>query len=246
MRVIAANWKMHKTVKETQNYIKTLKEKLSDIKDREIVIFPPFTSLYKAAEESKGSNIKIGAQNCFYENKGAYTGEISPLMLKDVGCDYVIIGHSERRHIFNEKDELINKKVTKAIEEGLRVILCVGETIEEKEANITFKVIETQLRLGLSNVESFLDKVDIAYEPVWAIGTGLSAKPEDTVIVHRFIRDILNELDTGKSDNVRILYGGSVNKENAKEFMAHKEIDGLLVGSASLDVDSFFNIINSF
>jgi len=179
---------------------------------------------------------------CFYKNEGAYTGEISPSMLKVAGCEYVIIGHSERRHIFGESNEFINKKVLAAVQEGLRVILCVGETLQERESGLTFTVVESQLKLGLSGAENYLDRIEIAYEPVWAIGTGVPAKPEDAEEVHKFIYSVLEQLNPEASKNVRVLYGGSVKPNNAEEILKQPHIKGVLVGGASLDPESFAKI----
>ncbi len=246
MRLIAANWKMNKTVKETEEYIKSFIPLVESVKDREILICPPFTSLYSAGKLLVNSNVKLGAQNCYYEKRGAFTGEISVDMLKELGCEYVIVGHSERRHIFGESDELINKKLTAVLEAGLRPIFCVGEKIEDRNAGMTFKVIETQLKIGLTGIEDFIDRMDIAYEPVWAIGTGVPATPEDAREVHKFIKEFIGNLNHNSLDNTRILYGGSVKPENAKEFMKYEEIEGLLVGTASLDPHSFSHIVKSF
>jgi len=245
-RLISANWKMHKTVQETEEFLKTFLKICNPGPDREVLIFPPFTSLPAAVQILKNSPIKLGAQNCHWEKKGAFTGEISPVMLRDLGCEYVIIGHSERRHIFGEEDEILNKKLISALEEGLRPVLCVGEKIEDREAGMTEKVIETQLRLGLSRLENHIDRIDVAYEPVWAIGTGVPATPEDAVKVHRFINKVLDSLNPSRRGETRILYGGSVKPSNASEFMKHDEIEGLLVGGASLDPESFAQIVNSF
>ncbi len=246
MRLIAANWKMNKTISETEEYIKNFIPLVKDVNDREILLCPPFTSLQVAGELLKDTNIKLGAQNCFYEKKGAFTGEISLDMIKETRASYVIVGHSERRHIFGENDELINKKVTAVLEAGLRPILCVGEKLEERNSGITFKVVETQLKIGLSGIEEYIDRIDIAYEPVWAIGTGVPATPEDAKEVHSFIRETLRRLNPDAKGNSRILYGGSVKPENASEFMKYEEINGLLVGTASLDPDSFSKIVKSF
>ena len=246
MRLIAANWKMNKTVKETEDYINRFLQTFKPADDREVLICPPFTSLYVASRMLSNSPVKLGAQNCYYEKAGAFTGEVSLPMLKELGCSYVIVGHSERRHIFGESDELINKKVSACLEEGVRPILCVGEKLEDREAGMTFKVVETQVRLALSGLEDYVDQIDIAYEPVWAIGTGVPATPEDAVSVHRFIRDLLKDLNPRSEGKTRILYGGSVKPNNAGEFMKHPEIGGLLVGSASLDPDSFAKIVESF
>ncbi|GAB6065530.1 triose-phosphate isomerase [Aquifex pyrophilus] len=245
-RLIAANWKMNKTPKETEEYLKKFLRFVEHPESREILICPPFTSLCVASEMLKGTGVKLGAQNCHYEKKGAFTGEVSIPMLKELGCEYVIVGHSERRHIFGESDELIHKKVVACLEEGIRPILCVGEKKEEREAGMTFKVVETQIKLALNGIEEHVDKIDIAYEPVWAIGTGIPATPEDAVEVHIFIRNLLKEMNPKNEGKTRILYGGSVKPENAKEFMKHEEINGLLVGTASLDPESFAKIVYSF
>jgi len=244
MALVIANWKMNKTVKETEEYIDTFKDLVKDIDNVEIGIAPPFTSLYKAMEGLKDSNIKLVAQNMFYKDKGAFTGEISPLMLKELNVEYVLLGHSERRHIFGEKDDLINKKVISAIEYGIRPILCVGETLEEKEQGLTFKTIERQIRNGLAGVEKEANYLDIAYEPVWAIGTGQSAKPEEANKVHKFIKELLNDISGGKSENTRVLYGGSVKPNNAKGLIKEEYIDGFLIGSAGLDPHTLYDVIS--
>ena len=246
MRLIAGNWKMHKTVRETEGYINRFRELTGAYEDREVLLCPPFTSLHTASGLLKDTQIRLGAQNCHYEKQGAFTGEVSLPMLKELGCDYVIVGHSERRHIFGEDDELINRKLTACLEEGIRPILCVGEKLEDREAGLTEKVIETQIRLALTRLEEHTDSIDIAYEPVWAIGTGVPATPEDAVKVHRFIRELLQKLNPSRKGKTRILYGGSVKPSNAGEFMKHEEIDGLLVGGASLDPESFAQIVESF
>ncbi len=246
MRLIAANWKMNKTPGETKDYIKKFLPLVSDLRDREILICPPFTSIPASAEFLKGTSIKLGAQNCYFEDSGAYTGEISIPMLLELGCEYVIVGHSERRHIFGEDDELINKKLIACIEKGIRPILCVGERLEDREAGMTEKVVETQLRIALSRLENHTDSIDIAYEPVWAIGTGVPATPEDAQKVHRFIREMLKSINSNFENKTRILYGGSVKPDNAGEFMKKEDIDGLLVGGASLDPESFARIVKSF
>jgi len=246
MRIVAGNWKMYKTVSETESYIREFLKLVEHPESREILLCPPFTSLYTAGQLLRGSGVKLGAQNCHYEKEGAFTGEISVSMLKELGCEYVILGHSERRHIFGEDDELINRKVMACLEEGLRPILCVGERLEEREAGMTFKVVETQIRLALSGIESHTDEIDIAYEPVWAIGTGIPATVEDVVSVHRFIKELLREINPSAEGKTRILYGGSVKPHNAGEFMKHEEIDGLLVGGASLDPESFAKVVYSF
>ena len=245
MKFIAANWKMHKTTQETREYLEKFKPLVSDVTDREVLICPPFTSLCVAYEMLRDSQIRLGAQNCHFEEKGAFTGEISLSMLKDLGVSYILVGHSERRWIFGETDELLNKKLTSCLSKGIRPILCVGEKWEEREAGLTFKVIETQIRLALSGVENLTDMLDIAYEPVWAIGSGNPATPEDAQVVHRFIKDLLYTLNPNHSGATRVLYGGSVNKDNAKDFLSKQDVDGLLVGGASLDPESFAQIVKA-
>ena len=246
MRLIAANWKMHKTVSETEEYIRAFLKLVEHPESREILICPPFTSLYVAGKLLEGSGVKLGAQNCHHEEKGAFTGEVSIPMLKEVGCEYVIVGHSERRHLFCEDDELINRKLVACLERGIRPILCVGEKLEDREAGMTFKVIETQIKLALSGIEKYTDSLDIAYEPVWAIGTGVPATPEDAVSVHRFIKELLKKLNPENGGKTRVLYGGSVKPTNAGEFMKHSEIEGFLVGGASLEPETFAKIVYSF
>jgi triosephosphate isomerase len=242
MKLIAANWKMHKGIRETREFLTDFVNRVN-VEEKEILICPPFTSLQTASELLEGTGIKLGAQNCYYEKEGAFTGEISIKFLKELGCEYVIVGHSERRHIFGESDELINKKLIACLEEGLRPILCVGEKIEEREAGITFKVIENQVRLALSGIEEFTDRIDIAYEPVWAIGTGVPATPQDAVAVHRFIRDLIKVINPKGEMKFRILYGGSVKPNNVAGFSRHREIEGFLVGGASLEPESFAQIV---
>lgn len=246
MKLIAANWKMNLTPSQTKEYFEKFLPLVEGIKDREILICPPFTSLCVANEILKDKWVKLGAQNFHYEAKGAYTGEISLIMLKEFDISYVIVGHSERRWIFGESDELINKKLTAALQYGIRPILCVGERIEEREAGLTFKVVETQIRLALSGLEAYTDSLDIAYEPVWAIGTGNPATPEDAQLVHAFIKELLFSINPNHRGETRVLYGGSVNPQNSSEFLKMKDVDGLLVGGASLDPESFAKIVKSF
>ncbi len=243
MYLIMANWKMNKTIRETEEYLTEFKPMIKDIEDIEISIAPPFTSLYTASKSLEDSSIKLCSQNMFYKSSGAFTGEISPLMLKELNVEYVLLGHSERRHIFGERDDLINKKIVSAIENGIKPILCVGETLEEKEQGKTFSVIERQIRNGLAGVEREANYIDIAYEPVWAIGTGVSATPEDANNVHKFIKEILDEISSGNSKKTRVLYGGSVKGNNAGNLIKEEFIDGFLVGSASLSPKSFYEII---
>ncbi len=243
--LIAGNWKMNKTTGEAIELAQKLVESLKDVNDRDILICPPFTALYSVYQVIKGTNIKLGAQDVFYENIGAFTGEISPIMLKDVGCEYVIIGHSERRHIIGETDELINKKIKAAINNGLKTILCVGELLEEREAGKTLEVVKTQLEKGLNGVsKEEMKNIVIAYEPVWAIGTGKTAKPEDAQEVHAYIRELLSKLYSKEiADETIIQYGGSVKASNIDSLMAMPDIDGALVGGASLVAEEFTRIV---
>jgi len=241
--LVAANWKMNKTIAQTIEYLDIFTELVKDIQKVDIMIAPSFTALSSASLKVEKTNIKLGAQNMYYETVGAFTGEISPIMLKELNVEYVILGHSERRHIFGEKDNLINKKVQSALENGIRPILCVGETLEERELGKTLNVVEKQIKSGLAGVYMDMPFIDIAYEPVWAIGTGINATPEQAEEVHRFIRSLINELSKSNDSKTRILYGGSVNEKNARELISQKHIDGFLVGTASLDPNRFYKII---
>lgn len=241
--LIAGNWKMNKTVPEAVELVKTLKNLVADVNDRDVLVCPPFTALYSVSEELQNTNITLGGQNMYFEERGAFTGEISPLMLKDAGCSFVIVGHSERRHIFGETDELINKKVLSAVDHGLVPILCVGELLEEREKQITRKVVERQLRTGLKDLKENAEFV-VAYEPVWAIGTGKTATPELAEDVHYFIRLVLADMfGSERANGIRILYGGSVKPENAEGLLKMENVDGALVGGASLKADSFAKIV---
>jgi len=243
--LIAGNWKMNKTVRESLAFVERFSELLKgeELGDREILVCPPFTSLY--ALSTRELPFSLGAQNMFYEESGAYTGEISPLMLKELGVKYVILGHSERRSIFKEDDELVNKKVLSAAEHGLIPILCVGESLKEREEDRTAEVIERQVVLGLRGLKEESPFV-VAYEPVWAIGTGKSATPEMAQEVHRFIREIIEELfSEEKAASTQIIYGGSVKPSNAESLLKMEDIDGALVGGASLEPESFFQIATS-
>ncbi len=244
--LMAANWKMYKTLGETREFFEAFLPKIKDIEDRDIVIAPPFTALALSCELVRGlDNIRIAAQNMFHEDEGAYTGEISPLMLKDIGVELVILGHSERRHIFGERDELIGKKVQAALKHGLMPILCVGERLEEREQGLTQRVVETQLQGGLKQVSNGeVENLVIAYEPVWAIGTGKTATPELAQEVHQFIREwICKKFTSTIAENLRILYGGSVKPANVAGLMAQPDIDGALVGGASLKAGDFEKIV---
>ncbi len=245
--IIGGNWKMYKTPSEAVQAAKALKVKLINVKNVEVVICPPFPDLAPVHEIIKETKIMLGAQNLYWQDEGAFTGEVSAGMLKDAGCKYVIIGHSERRHVFGEKDAEINKKVRKAIERELVPIFCVGEKIEERRSGLTEKVVGEQLRVGLSEVKlASANDLVVAYEPVWAIGTGENATPQQAEEVHQFIRQRLREWYGDEiGNNVRIQYGGSVKPQNAEELMSQENIDGALVGGASLDPESFAAIIKS-
>jgi len=243
---IAGNWKMHKTIAEAVSLVNAILPHLPDPKEVEMAVAPPFTALAAVAEVIKHTPLKLSAQNLFWEKEGAYTGEVSPLMLKDVGCEYVIIGHSERRQYFAETDEMINKKVKAALGFALRPILCVGERLEEREKGETFEVVKRQLLGGLAGLtQEAVLKITIAYEPVWAIGTGKTASPAQAQEIHAFLRRLLAE-NWGKeiAQKVRILYGGSIKPENIKALMQEKDVDGGLVGGASLKAESFIKICN--
>ncbi len=241
---IAGNWKMYKTRQAAVELVTALKSLVQDVTEVEIAVAPPFTALQAVAEVIKGSNILLAGQNLFWEAEGAFTGEISPLMLKDVGCQYVIIGHSERRQYFGETNETVSKRIQAALRHGLRPICCVGETLAEREGNQTFAVIEQQIREGLATVaDTDISQVVIAYEPVWAIGTGKTATPAQANEVHGYIRELLKKQYGEKADQVRIQYGGSVKPDNVAALMAESDIDGALVGGASLTADSFARIV---
>ena len=240
--IVAGNWKMHNTQSESIALAQAIKEGSKDIKNGEVIIAPPFTSLYSVGATIKGSQVSLAAQNMHYEEKGAFTGEIAPGMLKDTGCTYVLIGHSERRKYFQELDEDINLKVKKALAVGLKPILCVGETEDERVKGLTKLVVEKQIKKALNSVEK-IDNIVIAYEPVWAIGTGKVATSTQAEEVHSFIRGILKELYGDVAQSIRILYGGSVTKDNIGELIGMENIDGALVGGASLKPDAFLGII---
>jgi triosephosphate isomerase len=242
--LMAGNWKMNKTVAEAVSVVKALKSSIADITDVEVLVCPTFTALYAVNNEVKGSNINIGAQNLFWESKGAFTGEISPTMVKDIGCSYVLIGHSERRQYFNETDETVNKKTKAALVAGLIPVICIGETLKEREQNITFKVIEKQIKEGLAGLTpQQAATIVIAYEPVWAIGTGKTATPDQAQEVHAFTRKVYSQMYSDASQKVRILYGGSVNPTNVSDLMKQPDIDGGLVGGASLKAESFTKLV---
>lgn len=234
--IIAGNWKMNKDPAESRTLVQEAMKSIGDVKDRIIIIIPPFTSLSSVNELIRNTRFKLGGQNMHWERSGAYTGEISGLFLKALGCEYVVLGHSERRHVMGETDETINKKLKVALEIGLIPIFCVGETENERESGKTEDVIQRQISGGLKGIENEAHKVIFAYEPVWAIGTGKTATPEQAVEVHSFIRGMLRKPST-------ILYGGSVKPDNIDALMKQDEIQGVLVGGASLKPESFARIV---
>ena len=243
--LIAGNWKLFKTRAEAVDLVEGLKPLVKDVQGVEIVVAPVFTAINSVATAVAGSRIKVAAQDCYWEEEGAFTGEVSPKLLKDAGCSHVIIGHSERRQYFGETDQTVNRKTKAALAAGLTVLLCIGETLAEREAGSTFGVIETQLNGGLQDISNTaLAQVVIAYEPVWAIGTGKTASDEQAQEVHAFIRGLVAKLySQATAEGIRILYGGSVKPENVKGLMAQADIDGALVGGASLKADSFAGIV---
>ncbi len=243
--IIAGNWKMYKTIPEGRSLVKGVIEKLTGFDGVEVVFCPPFTALSAVKEFTGGTSFGLGAQDLYWKEQGAFTGEISPLMLKDIGCDYVIIGHSERREHFGETDQTVNLKVKAALAAGIKPIICVGESLAQREAGETQNLIKRQTELALQGVETgAIPEIVIAYEPIWAIGTGKSSNGTDANEVIGLIRKTVAWIFGNEpAQLMRIQYGGSVKPENIKEFMDQPEIDGALVGGASLDVDSFLKII---
>ncbi|HEX9374083.1 MAG TPA: triose-phosphate isomerase [Roseiflexaceae bacterium] len=243
--LIAGNWKMYKTIGEAVELVEALLRDLGDASGREVLVCPPYTALHALSPLLQNTPIKLGAQDVFYEAQGAFTGAISPVMLRDVGCSYAIVGHSERRQIFGEGDALINRKLRAALGHGLRAILCVGETKPQRDAGEAESIVVGQVHAGLAEVSAAaMADVVIAYEPVWAIGTGDTATAADAQAMHAAIRRTLAELyDAATADAVRIQYGGSVKPDNVDELMSQPDIDGALVGGASLKADSFLRIV---
>ena len=244
--IIGGNWKMNKGIPfEATNMLKKLIPLVKNITNVDIVITPPYTALIPAIELTKNTNIMIGAQNMYFEEKGAFTGEISPIFLKEVGCSHVILGHSERRDILKETDEFINKKLKKALNFNLKPIVCIGEHLKEREANKTKEFIEKQFRISFTDLsDEEMRKTVIAYEPIWAIGTGRTATPEQAEEIHIFIRELItNVYNSNTANAVRIQYGGSIKPNNAKDIFKKENIDGGLVGGASLQAGSFGEII---
>ena len=244
-KVIAGNWKMNMLPNETINFIEGLSQEIKDVKN-EIILCVPYTDLFYALLTAQNTNIKIGAQNMHWKEKGAYTGEISGQMLKSIGVEYVIIGHSERRQYFAETDETVNLKVKSALENNLKPIICVGETLEQREHGETEKIIESQIKLALKDLtKEQIRAIIIAYEPVWAIGTGKTATPEEANNVIKYIRKQIKELYNEEiAENIIIQYGGSVIASNAEELFNMSDIDGALVGGASLNFKEFSEIVN--
>ncbi|CAN5868740.1 triose-phosphate isomerase [soil metagenome] len=243
---IAANWKMFKTVQETVVFVKEFRALVKDLTDVEIVIAPPFTAVHAAAEAARNSPVAIAGQNLHWEREGAFTGEISAAMLREAGAEYVIIGHSERRRLFGETDEAVNRRIAAALGVGLTPIVCIGETLEEREGNQTLAVLDRQITRGLDNLNG--DQVGalvIAYEPVWAIGTGRNATPEQAGEAHAHIRGRIRQwFGGGAAEECQIIYGGSVKPDNIHTLVLHEDVDGALVGGASLQVDGFFEIVS--
>ena len=246
-KVIAGNWKMNNDLSQSQNLVSNILNGLQSKPNCEVIVCPPFTSLSEVSNLVRNTRVELGAQNMHNEDSGAFTGEISASMLKSVGCEFVILGHSERRTIFGETDEIINKKILKALDAGLKPIFCVGELLEQREAGTTKEVVNKQIESGLKNVDpQKINEITIAYEPVWAIGTGKTATSAQAQEVHEFIRRLVADLFSAEAaDKIIIQYGGSVKPENSGELLSQKDIDGALVGGACLKADSFLSIIAS-
>jgi triosephosphate isomerase (TIM) len=238
---IAANWKMNKSIPETREFLMSFIPEVKEKNDVDIVLAPPFTSIAAAGLLLENTGIMLAGQDVYFEEKGAYTGEISPLMLVDIGCKYAIIGHSERRQYFHETDDIVNKKIRAAKKAGLGVIVCVGESLDEREAGKTLEVLQRELDKGLEGVDD--SNIVVAYEPVWAIGTGKTATPSQAQEVHDYIRDRLRILYGNNADKLCIIYGGSVTPDNVDSLMACRDVDGALVGGGSLRVESFLRIV---
>ena len=244
---IAGNWKMNTTRSSAVALARELKASIGSIDGVDLAVIPPSVYLSAVSEVLSNDSIAVGAQNMYFEQKGAFTGEISAAMLKDVGCRYVLLGHSERRHVFGETDELINKKILKALTEGLEVIFAVGELLQQREAGETTEVVTRQITNGLIGVDAAgAANITIAYEPVWAIGTGRTATPEQAQEVHAMIRGLVGDLyDDATGEAMRIQYGGSVTPDNATDLLAQKDVDGALVGGASLKAEDFTTIVKA-
>lgn len=247
-KILAGNWKMYKSINEARNWIRVFQGSKKGVLHVDILLFPAYTTIYPIGKEASKANISLGAQNLHEAEEGAYTGEVSGKMLVEAGADWVLIGHSERRTLFGEHDQRINLKVLRALISGLKPILCVGETLEEREANQQEDVVRRQLIEGLKDIHpDDLYQVVIAYEPVWAIGTGQTATPQDAQEMHSFIRSVIgSQWKSRIAESIRILYGGSVKPDNAKELFACPDIDGGLVGGASLKAETFLSILRAF
>ncbi len=247
MRVplIAANWKMNKTIGEASAFMRGLVSKVASADGVEVVVCPPYTSIAAVVEGAKGSDIAVGGQDCYAKASGAFTGEVAPQMLKDAGCAWVIIGHSERRQLFGETDDVANAKLRAALAAGLKVIFCIGETLDERNSGEMDSVLRRQVLGGLKDVpKADLAKMALAYEPVWAIGTGVTASPEQAEEAHAFVRALVRaQYDGAAAEAMRIQYGGSVKADNAADLLSRPDVDGALVGGASLEADSFAAIV---
>lgn len=243
---VVANWKMHHGVEDAIKFFALLKRQISLLQDIDLVVCPPFTSLYSAGVAVQETEIRLGAQNCHWEDAGAFTGEVSAVFLKELGCQYVIVGHSERRHVFGEKDEQIALKVAKVLEHDMRPIFCVGEKEAERAARQTFEVVGAQIERGLEKIDKGgrrAESLVVAYEPMWAIGTGKNATAQQAQEVHKFIRERLGKkFGTYVGNLIRVIYGGSVKPENIAAIVAEPDIDGALIGGASLDADKFLDV----
>jgi triosephosphate isomerase len=246
MPFIAGNWKMYKSVADAVKYVKELRGLVKDVEGVEIVVAPPFTALHSAAEAARNSNVGVAAQDLYWEREGAFTGEVSGPMIREAGAEYVIIGHSERRTYFGETDASVNRKVAAAFAGGLTAIVCIGETLDQRERNETFEVLDRQIKQGFDGLTAEqLAQLVIAYEPVWAIGTGRNATPAQAGEAHAHIRSRLRQwFGADAADHCHVIYGGSVKPDNIRELVAQRDVDGALVGGASLDVRSFFQIVS--
>lgn len=245
--LVAGNWKMFKLIGEAVDTVNALKALVGDVQNVEIVVCPTFTALNAVAQALKGSNVAVGAQNCYVKESGAFTGEISPQMLLDAGCGWTIVGHSERRQYFNESDAFLNEKLKYALATGLKVMFCIGETLEERQSGNMQNVLKRQVNLGLEGLSAAdFERVAIAYEPVWAIGTGVTASPDQAEEAHAFIRGLVkDQFGSAVAESVRIQYGGSVKPDNAAELISKPNVNGFLVGGAALKADSFAAIVKA-
>jgi triosephosphate isomerase len=243
---IAANWKMYKTVHDGISFVKEFRGMVKDMTEVEIVLAPPFTALHAVAEAARSSNVGVAGQNMHWEKEGAFTGEVSAAMLREAGAEYVILGHSERRRLFQETDDTVNRKLVSALAAKLTPIVCIGETLDEREGNQTLAVLDRQIKQGFDGITGDqMASLVIAYEPVWAIGTGRNATPEQAAEAHAHIRSRIRQWFGGPAaDHCHVIYGGSVKPDNIRAIVTHDDVDGALVGGASLDVGSFFDIVS--